>query len=65
MLSFPNICIISPLKAYFDYVAKPFVTINKISISGTVLYSASYSPPVQLQDDVHIVIQKKEIRRTS
>ena len=34
MLSFPNICIISPLKAYFDYVAKPFVTINKISIVG-------------------------------
>ena len=28
MLSFPNICIISPLKAHFDYVAKPFVTIN-------------------------------------
>ena len=34
MLSFPNICITSPLKAYFDYVAKPFVTINKISIVG-------------------------------
>ena len=35
------------------------------ALFGTVLYSASYIPPIQLQDDVHIVIQKKEIRRTS
>ena len=33
-ISFPNICIISPLKAYFDYISKPFVTRNKIFIIG-------------------------------
>ena len=33
-LSFPNICIISSFKAYFDYITKPFVTINNISITG-------------------------------
>ena len=33
---FPNICINSPVKAYFDYVRKPFqvVTINNICIIG-------------------------------
>ena len=34
MLSFPNICIISPLKIYFDYISKPFVTIKNIIISN-------------------------------
>ena len=32
MLSFHNICIISPLKAYVDYITKPFVTISNIFI---------------------------------
>ena len=33
-LCFPNICIISPLKAYFDYITKPFVKINNIFSIG-------------------------------
>ena len=33
-LSFPHICINYPLKAYFDYIKKPFVTINNIFIIG-------------------------------
>ena len=33
-LSFPCICIISPLKAYFGYITKPFVTNNNIFIIG-------------------------------
>ena len=33
-LCFPNICIISPLKAYFDYITKPFVKINDIFSIG-------------------------------
>ena len=33
-LCFPHICINSPLKAYFDYIKKPFVTINNIFIIG-------------------------------
>ena len=33
-LSFPSICIISPLKAYFGYITKPFVTNNNIFIIG-------------------------------
>ena len=33
-LCFPNICIISPLKAYFDYITKPFVEINNIFSIG-------------------------------
>ena len=31
-LSLPSICISSPLKAYFGYITKPFVTNNKIFI---------------------------------
>ena len=31
---FPNICIISPLKAYFDYFTKPLVKINNIFSIG-------------------------------
>ena len=33
-LCFPNICIISPLKAYFDYITKPFAKINNIFSIG-------------------------------
>ena len=33
-LCFPNICIIFPEKAYFDYIIKPFVKINNIFIIG-------------------------------
>ena len=33
-LCFPNICIISPLKAYFDYITKPLVKINNIFSIG-------------------------------
>ena len=33
-LCFPNICIISPLKAYFDYITRPFLEINNIFSIG-------------------------------
>ena len=33
-LCFPNICIIFPVKAYFDYITKPFVKINNIFSIG-------------------------------
>ena len=40
-LRFPNICINSPWKAYFDYITRPFVKINNIFSIGACYFPCS------------------------